>query len=165
MFMGMARLASQRATCHRLNVGAIVTREDSPVSVGWNGHDPGAPHCAGNDCPGIVPGKCGTHHAEANALGKAERILEWYAGKSPEVDLYLTHSPCGLCATRIMNSSLYVKRVFFEIPYRDTSCLGMFIDEYQDPEQAIRLRKTEVYEVTPAGYVVDYFTRKVVELP
>lgn len=163
MFMMMARAASMRATCHRLNVGAIVTHENSPVSVGWNGAQAGAPHCAGNDCPGIVPGMCGTLHAEANAMKKASSLLP----PGTEVDLYATNSPCPLCAAMIVNSDLYVKNIFFEVPYRSTQHLGMFKGVYPCPfsRGPDVSRRTGVYEITPAGYIVEYFTRKVVELP
>jgi dCMP deaminase len=168
MFMGMARLASQRATCHRLNVGAIVTRENNPISVGWNGAEAGAPHCAGNDCPGIVPGNCGTLHAEANAIKKADLIMGVNgSGRSPQVDLYTTDSPCPTCCALILNSRLYIRRIFYEKPYRVIDHLNMFRDLYVDPEYPNdrRDRKTDVYLVTPAGYIVNHFTREVVELP
>lgn len=162
MYMEMARAASKRSTCFRLNVGAIVTHNNSPVSVGWNGQEAGAPHCAGNDCPGIVPGKCNTLHAETNALKKAVTLLPDCA----EVDLYVTHSPCSMCCLAIRNSALYIRRIFFEVPYRSTQHLGgMFFHEYPDEEDCVKKRRTEVYEVTPAGYIVEYFTRKVVCLP
>lgn len=161
MFMDMARAASRRSTCFRLNVGAIVTLDNSPVSVGWNGQASGAPHCAGNDCPGIVPGKCGTLHAEQNALMKAEHILG--GDRVPDaVDLYVTHSPCLHCCEYIQSSSLWVKRLFFEVPYRNSQHLGMLANPTGPLSQR---RPTEVYEVTPAGYTVEYFSRKVVELP
>lgn len=164
MFMQMAHIASMRSTCFRLNVGAIVTMDNRPISVGWNGAESGAPHCMGNECPGIVPGHCGTLHAEANALNGAARIVK----PRVKVDLYTTHSPCAECTLLIRNSALYVKRIFFEVPYRNTFHLRMFADEYPDPEMTPAfksVRKTEVYEITPAGYIVEYFTRKVVELP
>lgn len=154
MFMGMARLASMRSTCHRLNVGAIVTHSNNPVAVGWGGHEAGAPHCPGNDCPGIVPGNCPTIHAEVNALKKAESIL----GSGYGVDLFVTHSPCGHCTDYIVKGTgLIVKRLFFEVPYRNTEHLTtMGLYDSDTPQ---------VYEVTPAGYIVDYFTRQVIELP
>lgn len=161
MFMGMARLASMRSTCFRRNVGALVVRENNPVSAGWNGQLPGAEHCTGNDCPGIVPGMCGTLHAENNALGVASKLLQVCA----EVDLYVTDSPCGDCVMLIRNSKLYVKRVFFEVPYRDMSSLEALRNPYLDPEDQVDDRHTTVYEVTPAGYIVEYFSRRVVELP
>lgn len=163
MFMDMARAAQRRSTCFRLNVGAIVTHQNSPVSVGWNGQQAGAPHCAGNDCPGIVPGNCGTLHAEQNAILKADQILgkDFYAAPV-EVDLYVTHSPCLDCCEYMQGAFVWVKRLFFEIPYRNTQHLGML----QSPTGPLsQQRVTEVYEVTPAGYTVEYFSRRVVELP
>lgn len=158
MFMQMARIASLRSTCHRLNVGAIVTQGNNPIAVGWNGQEAGAPHCAGNDCPGIVPGRCGTLHAEVNALTKAAKLLtsEYPAHlvNLDPVDLYCTDSPCGFCTQFILeDTALKVKRIFYETPYRDTSHLGAFHG------------LTEVYMVSPAGYIVDHFTRRVIELP
>lgn len=165
MYMQMARIASQRSTCFRLNVGAIVTHDNSPVAIGWNGAKSGAPHCAGNDCPGVVPGKCGTLHAESNALTKASNILPLGAS----VDLYCTDSPCPDCTLMVLNTDIYVRRIFFETPYRIKDHLGIFKLPYASP---IRVgpgdphsRVTEVYEVTPAGYIVEFFTRRVVELP
>lgn len=161
LFMGMAKLAAQRATCFRLNVGAIVTQDNNPVAIGYNGQEPGAPHCTGNDCPGIVPGRCGTLHAEVNALVKASVILR--SSSRYDVDLYCTHSPCRFCADFIrQDTPLSVKRIFFEVPYRDTSHLGMFAEG--DPEDSC-IGPVEVYIVTPAGYIIDYFTNRVVELP
>src|SRR6185436_4231577 len=134
MFMDMARAAARRSTCFRLNVGAIVTKDNNPVAVGWNGAPAGMPHCAGNDCPGVIPGNCGTLHAEVNALKKAEALLP----RAPGVDLYTTHSPCIDCTRFIIEpAGVYVLRLFFEIPYRNTQHLGMLEG------------KTEVYELTP----------------
>lgn len=163
MYMDMARAASKRSTCCRLNVGAIITHLNSPISVGWNGAEAGAPHCAGNDCPGMVPGNCPALHAEANALKKAHDLLP----SGSAVDLYVTHSPCSLCSLQVQQSDLHVQRIFFEIPYRSTGHLVMFSEPYGSPlpEHNDLTRKTEVYEVTPAGYIVEYFTRRVVQLP
>lgn len=154
MFMEMARAASRRSTCFRLNVGAIVTQGNNPIAVGWNGQEPGAPHCTGNSCPGVTPGKCGTLHAEVNALTKAAQLLINDGLSSRKVELYCTDSPCVMCTSFILyNSPLEVTRIFYETPYRDVSHLGQF--------HGI----TEVYLATPAGYIVDHFTRQVVELP
>ena len=161
MFMDMARAASKRSTCCRLNVGSLVVCANNPISVGYNGAKSGEPHCLGNDCPGMVPGNCPAIHAEANALRKAGELLP--AGT--DVDLYLTHSPCSPCSLLVINSDLWVRRIFFEIPYRSTQHLGMFQSPYTKPHDPGRSGRTEVYEVTPAGYIVEYFSRRVVELP
>lgn len=160
MFMDMARAASKRSTCFRRNVGAIVVHRNNPVSAGWNGQEPGARHCAGNDCPGIVPGMCGTLHAEHNAMRVAVELLL----PGDDVDLYCTDAPCPNCCMLIRNSALYVRRIFFEVPYRDMSALAS-LQHYSCPEDLELFRRTEVYEVTPAGYIVEHFTRRVEELP
>lgn len=162
MFMDMARAASRRSTCFRLNVGAIVTTlEHNPIAAGWNGQAPGAAHCAGNDCPGITPGNCGTLHAEANAVNKASALLQ----TGTQVNVYATHSPCAECSLLLRESKISIARIFFEVPYRSTQHLSMFADRYPDPEFPGQMRMTGVYEVTAAGYIVDYFSRRVVELP
>lgn len=157
MFMEMARVASRRSTCFRLNVGAIVTRGNNIVAVGYNGHEPGAPHCSGNDCPGVMPGLCGTRHAEVNALEKAKVLM---LGKSRKpVDLYCTDSLCNSCVGYIIkqyvekNTGIIVGRIFYETPYRDVSPL-------RKVEGLI-----EVYRITSAGYIMNHFSRKVIELP
>lgn len=160
MYMEMARVASRRSTCHRLNVGALVTYHNSPVSVGWNGAEAGAPHCAGNKCPGVVPGACPAIHAEDNALKKAADLVE----RGESVDLYVTHSPCERCLQIIMGGGIQVGRLFFEVPYRKADHLDVLKRRYRGPLFGIP-RRTAVYEVTPAGYIVDYFSRQVVELP
>jgi dCMP deaminase len=160
MFMMMARAASMRSTCFRRNVGALVVHRNNPVSAGWNGQEPGAEHCRGNDCPGIVPGMCGTLHAEHNAMRVAVALLPPQA----EVDLYSTDAPCPECCLLIRNSSLYVKRIFFEVPYRDMSALQS-LRVYPNPDEPEFDRRTEIYEVTPAGYIVEHFSRRVLELP
>jgi dCMP deaminase len=161
MFMDMARAASKRSTCFRRNVGALVVHKNNPVSAGWNGQEPGATHCTGNDCPGIVPGMCGTLHAEHNAMRVACSLLL----PGDTVDLYSTDAPCPECCLLLRNSALYVKRIFFEVPYRDMTALTS-LQHYADPERHdVAFRRTEVYEVTPAGYIVEHFTRKVLELP
>lgn len=154
MFMQMARIASLRSTCFRLNVGALVVKDNNPIAIGYNGQEPGALHCAGNECPGIVPGRCGTLHAEVNALTKAGKLLPDKYLSGVTVDLYCTDSPCDFCTKFIrQDTSVNVRRIFYETPYRNT-------------EHLKQLRGLiEVYLVTPAGYIVDHFTRQVVELP
>jgi dCMP deaminase len=149
MFMEMAHVAARRSTCFRLNVGAIITRKNRPVSVGWNGAEAGAPHCAGNECPGIVPGNCGTLHAEANAIDGAMGIEACPEGW----DLYCTDSPCPNCTGKIISCGT-IKRVFFEKLYR--------INDHLD---RLRERDIKVYMITPAGYIVEFFSRRVVETP
>src|SRR5215510_8614624 len=112
VFLAMAREISKRSTCMRLAVGAIVVvNGNRPVSEGYCGHEPGAAHCLGNDCPGRF-GCNLTLHAEMNALIQVPNEFA-----DLDKDLYCTHSPCSQCAGA---ARLYkVKRIFFENPYRD----------------------------------------------
>lgn len=145
MYMMMARAASLRSTCQRLNVGAIIVHNRKVVSIGYNGAPAGKDHCGGNDCPGRW--FCHeTIHAEHNAvtgLGKVD-----VTGK--EMDLYSTHSPCRECCELIQWTP--VKRVFFETPYRQADHLDRYRSQF------------EMYQVMPSGYVLEWFEREVVEL-
>lgn len=145
MFMQAARVFAQRSTCFRLNVGAVVTVDNRIVSHGWNGQPPGEPHCSGNLCPG-KDGCSLTIHAEDNALRYVPQSVQLL----PK-DMYVTDSPCLDCAQKIVKSR--IKRVFFETPYRDTA-----------PLQFLWANGIEVYQVMPSGYVIEWKTRKIVDI-
>jgi dCMP deaminase len=146
MYMQIARIASLRSTCFRLNVGCVIVRDNRiVVSLGYNGAPPGEPHCSGNDCPGRY--HCNrTLHAERNALDH----LHYTVKEDKIFDLYTTHSPCWTCCRQIEWSP--IRRVFFETEFRETAHLSQFKDQW------------ELYQLTPAGYIVDYFSKEVVEL-
>ena len=94
----------------RLKVGAVIAREDNILSIGLNGTYKGLPnHCEdedGNTLPHV-------RHAEAAALDKLVRSTESAVGAT----MYVTHSPCLLCAYRIFDAG--IKAVVFSEFYRD----------------------------------------------
>ena len=144
MFMEMARVASKRSTCFRLNVGAIAVADNRIVSMGYNGPESGEPHCSGNSC--CEPGK-GCHraiHAETNAIG---RIPEGYKN----LTLYTTHSPCYMCVREIM-AYMDIRRVVFEAEYRLTTPLRFLSEE-----------GIEVYRLSPSGYLINHFTNEIID--
>lgn len=144
MFMEQARTASKRSTCCRLNVGAVVTHENTPVSSGYNGPASGEVHCQGNSCPLTPSGGCSRSlHAEANAL---DRLSNEHL--SHPLDLYVTHSPCPKCCELIKRYP--VKRIFFEAEYRDTTALKQLIEH-----------GIQVYRVTPSGYTINLATNEI----
>src|SRR5690606_18473928 len=64
LMMRTARLWAERSTCSRLQVGAVLAREDRIIAVGYNGAVSGQPHCVHEDdspCEVSV-------HAEENVL-------------------------------------------------------------------------------------------------
>jgi dCMP deaminase len=136
MYMEIAHVVSRRSTCFRLNVGAILVRANTIVSIGYNGQPPGAEHCRGNDCPGRL--HCHeTIHAEANALNRLAPEID-----SASCEIHTTDSPCPDCARLLIKGA--VRRVFFQRPYRLREGIELLIQSH-----------IPVYRVTPAGYIID----------
>ena len=101
---------AETSEAKRLKVGAVIAREDNILSIGLNGTYKGLPnHCEdedGNTLPHV-------RHAEAAALDKLVRSTESAVGAT----MYVTHSPCLLCAYRIFDAG--IKAVVFSEFYRD----------------------------------------------
>ena len=112
-FMGIARQVATRATCDRKHVGALLVRDRTILSTGYNGSIRGLPHC--DDVGHMMEnGHCvATVHAEANAIIQAARNGVRIDGAT----IYTTASPCWPCFKLIANSGC-VKIVFGEF-YRD----------------------------------------------
>jgi dCMP deaminase len=112
-FMDIAKQVATRATCDRKHVGAVIVRERTILSTGYNGSIRGLPHC--DDVGHMMEnGHCvATVHAEANAIIQA-------ATNGVSIDgatIYTTASPCWPCFKLIANAGL-VRIVFGEF-YRD----------------------------------------------
>jgi dCMP deaminase len=112
----IAYLISQRATCQRLGVGAIITRDNRIVATGYNGPVKGSPHCSILGCDTSEHCQHAVH-AEANAIYFAAR----YGVSLEGCTLYVTHSPCRKCAEAIVNAG--IDSVIYDIQFRDTSSL------------------------------------------
>jgi dCMP deaminase len=112
-FMNLARVVASRATCDRKRVGAVLVRDRTVLSTGYNGSLRGLPHC---DEVGhlMENGHCvATVHAEANAIVQAARNGVRIDGAT----IYTTASPCWPCFKLIANAGC-VRIVFGEF-YRD----------------------------------------------
>ena len=110
---------SKLSYAKRLQVGAIITKDDRVISIGYNG----TPAGWDNDCEyWVEDGDLGSGwktklevlHAEANAIGKLARSSESGAGAI----MYLTHSPCFDCAKLIHVAG--INKVFYRTQYRNT---------------------------------------------
>ncbi len=116
-FMDIARQVATRSTCSRKHVGAIVVRDKTILSTGYNGSIRGLPHCddVGHDLEG---GHCvATIHAEANAILQAAKNGVIIDG----ADIYTTASPCWNCFKLIANTGL--RTIYYGEFYRDTKSL------------------------------------------
>jgi dCMP deaminase len=112
-FMDIARQVATRATCDRKHVGAVLVRDRTILSTGYNGSIRGMPHC---DEVGhmMENGHCvATVHAEANAILQAAKNGVRIDGAT----LYTTASPCWPCFKLVANSGC-VRIVYGEF-YRD----------------------------------------------
>ena len=112
-FMDIAAQVATRATCDRKHVGAVIVRDRTILSTGYNGSIRGMPHC---DEVGhmMENGHCvATVHAEANAILQAAKNGVRIDGGT----LYTTASPCWPCFKLIANSGC-VRIVYGEF-YRD----------------------------------------------
>ena len=70
-FMNIARQVATRSTCPRKHVGAVIVRDRTILSTGYNGSIRGLPHCSDVGCV-MEDGHCiATVHAEANAIIQA----------------------------------------------------------------------------------------------
>ena len=112
-FMNIARQAATRSTCDRKSVGAVIVRDKTILSTGYNGSIRGMPHCdeVGHD---LENGHCvATIHAEANAIIQAARNGVNISG----AEIYTTASPCWSCFKLIANAG--IRRIYYGEFYRD----------------------------------------------
>jgi dCMP deaminase len=98
-------------------VGAVVVRDKTILSTGYNGSVRGMPHC--DDVGHMMEDThcIATVHAEANAIIQAAKNGTAIDG----ADIYVTASPCWNCFKLIANSG--IKRIFYMEFYRDERVL------------------------------------------
>lgn len=149
MFMQVAQVVAQRATCFRLNVGAVIVLNRRIVSIGYNGRPAGEDHCTGHTCPGAM--RClETTHAEANAIKYMPSTIHGPA------DVYVTDSPCPDCWALIKGGPHQIGRVFFSNPYR--------VSDHLNTHDPYAFNDPKVYRLLPAGYCIDWRTKELVDI-
>lgn len=112
-FMDIAAMVATRSTCDRKHIGAVIVRDKTILSTGYNGSMKGMPHC--DDVGHMMEdGHCvATVHAEANAIIQAAKN----GVAIDQATIYTTASPCWNCLKLIVNSG--VKKIVFGQFYRD----------------------------------------------
>lgn len=112
-FMNIGREVATRSTCSRKHVGAVIVRDKTILSTGYNGSIRGLPHCDDDDHM-MEDGHCvRTIHAEANAIIQAAKNGTRIDGAG----IYVTASPCWSCFKMIANAG--IQRIVFGEFYRD----------------------------------------------
>jgi dCMP deaminase len=112
-FMNIAKEAATRSTCDRKHVGAVIVRDKTILSTGYNGSIRGMPHC---DEVGhlMEDGHCvATIHAEANAVLQAAKN----GVRLEESEVFITASPCWSCFKMLANTG--IKKIYYGEFYRD----------------------------------------------
>lgn len=178
MFMDIAHIVAKRSTCMRLNVGAVIVQNRRIVSIGYNGSPSKTDHCSGNSCPGKKYCKQ-TIHAEVNALKYLSSGLIQQSGIITGLDMYVTDSPCPDCFDEIKNHHARIDRIFFGTPYRlndhligDSSVCTSYNPSMLHGGDCRRCghikedhsRNIGIYRVTPAGYIIDWRTKDLVNV-
>ena len=108
--MEVAKTFANLSTAKRLQVGAIVVKDDRIISIGYNGMPSGWDNCCeheGKTKPEVL-------HAESNCIAKLAKSSESGEGAT----MFITHSPCMDCAKLIYQSG--ITTVYYENEYRST---------------------------------------------
>jgi dCMP deaminase len=117
-YMDVAERFAKLSYAKRLNVGAIVVKDDRIISIGYNG----MPSGWDNDCEEVIgqddvgalisKSKPEVLHAESNAIAKLAKSNE----SGDNATLFCTHSPCIDCAKLIYQSG--ISTVYYKDNYR-----------------------------------------------
>ena len=111
--MNIAHEVATRSTCNRKHVGAVIVRDKTILSTGYNGSIRGLQHCneVGHE---MENGHCvRTIHAEANAIVQAARN----GININKSEIFVSASPCYHCFKMIANSG--IDKIYYGEFYRD----------------------------------------------
>jgi dCMP deaminase len=118
-FMDTAERFAELSSAKRLQVGAVVVKDNRIISIGYNGMPAGWT----NECEEVIEvhedggvvtkTKDEVIHAEANAILKLARDGE----SGNDASLFCTHAPCVHCAKLIYGAG--IKKVYYRNTYRD----------------------------------------------
>jgi dCMP deaminase len=116
--MKVAETYAQLSSAKRLQVGAVIVKNDTIIGIGYNG----MPSGWDNECEEKIWDKTGDYelrtkneviHAESNCLMKITKSTN----SSENADMFVTHAPCIHCAKLIHQSG--IRKVFYRDEYRD----------------------------------------------
>jgi dCMP deaminase len=107
-YLRMARIWAENSYCKRRQVGALIVKDKSIISDGYNGTPSGFENIC-EDEQGVT--KKYVLHAEANAITKVAASTNNCCGAT----VYVTASPCIECAKLIIQAG--IKRVVYSEEY------------------------------------------------
>lgn len=110
-FMEIAEKVSERATCDRKHVGAVIVKDKRILSTGYNGSIVGAEEC---DKVGhlIEDNHCvRTVHAEVNSITQCAK----FGISCANATIYVNTLPCWNCFKTIVNAG--IKEIYYSSDY------------------------------------------------
>lgn len=108
-YLRMARIWSENSYCKRRQVGALIVKDKSIISDGYNGTPSGFENLCEDENDRTKPYVL---HAEANAITKVAKS----SNSSDGATLYVTASPCIECSKLIIQAGII--RVVYSELYR-----------------------------------------------
>jgi dCMP deaminase len=127
LYNNIAHEVAKMSHARRLQVGAVIVKDDRVISMGYNGMPAGWD----NNCESeetefnlVTKTRTGTGklttrpevlHAESNAIAKLAKSNDSGDG----ADIFVTHAPCMECSKLIFQSG--IRRVYYSSDYRDDS--------------------------------------------
>lgn len=120
-FMKITQDVSERATCIKRQVGAIIVKDNRILSTGYNGAPKGFDHCSEKTCirkqMNLPSGQrhelCRGMHAEQNAITQAAV----YGAQIDGATMYCNYQPCAICVKMIINAG--IKKLVYSGGYPD----------------------------------------------
>jgi dCMP deaminase len=121
LYMDWAERLAKLSHARRLQVGAVIVKDDTVISYGYNG----MPSGWDNNCEDEITveidekfvkalkTKPEVLHAESNAVSKLAKS----SNSGLNADIFITHAPCIDCAKLILQSG--IRRVYYGTQYRD----------------------------------------------
>jgi len=114
-YMEVAKTFANLSSAKRLQVGAIVVKDDRIISIGYNGMPSGWDNrCEYVQEDGTLKSNPEVLHAETNSIARLARSPESGEGAT----IFITHAPCLDCAKLIYQSG--ISTVYYETESRAT---------------------------------------------
>lgn len=127
---------SERSTCPRAIVGAIIVKDNKLIATGYNGAPNGMPHCTEVGCAVGDDNHCHRAvHAEINAIIQA-------GNKSEGGVLYCTHKPCMNCSKAIIQAG--IKEVKYLKEYYDNRSVALDVENQTEYLEQAGLKVTKL---------------------
>lgn len=115
--MQAAEVYAKLSTAKRLQVGCVIVKNNTIISIGYNGTPSGWDNTCEyadyyDDGDFVIKSKPEVLHSETNAIAKVARSTN----STEDADMFITHAPCLECAKLIYQSG--IRKVFYRDTYR-----------------------------------------------